>query len=159
LTWNVTDLQGKSLLRDSVKVEIPARESRKIKTLDIRGSLGAFAKDEILTWLALSVDGAVVSENLVLLALPKELKLADPQFTTQVNETRNGFLVTLKARCPALWTWLDFEATDAKYSDNFVHVSGEAPVKILVRPARPISKDALTKTLRVRSLFDTYSES
>jgi beta-mannosidase len=159
LTWNVTDLEGKSLLRDSLNVEIPARESRKVKTLDIRGFAGALPKGEILTWLALRVGGKAVSENLVLLALPKELKLADPQLTTQVDETRDGFLVTLQARCPALWVWLDFEEMDAKYSDNFVHVTPEVPVKILVRPARPISKDDLAKTLRVRSLFDTYSKS
>jgi beta-mannosidase len=154
LTWNVTDLQGKSLAQASAKIEIEARNSRKIQTLDVGKVIGHLGKNEVLTWLKLTVAGEVVSENLVLLALPKQLKLSDPKLTAAIDEVPGGFLVTIKTQSPALWTWLDLEGVDAKYADNFFHVTPNSPVQILVRPVKKITKENFATALQVRSLFD-----
>jgi hypothetical protein len=45
---------------------------------------------------------------------------------------------------------------DAKYSDNFFHLTPDAPQKILVQPKTSLTKDDFAQQLRVRSLFDTY---
>ncbi len=76
LTWNVTDLNGKSLARESRGVKIPARKSEKVKTLNLQEQIQKLGANDFYTWLKLEVDGKTVSDNLVLLALPKELKLA-----------------------------------------------------------------------------------
>jgi beta-mannosidase len=157
LTWNITDVEGKTLARDSDALDIPPRQSQKVKRLDLRDQIQAQGANDVLVWLKLVVAGQAVSDNLVLLALPKELKLADPQLKTTVVETREGFEVTLTAEKPALWTWLSFDELDAKFSDNFVHVPADAPVRIRVVPGRRLAKAEFTSALRVRSLFDTYS--
>jgi beta-mannosidase len=155
LTWNVTDLEGKSLAQESMNMKIPARKSEKVKTLNLQEQIEELGLNGLLTWLKLEVDGEAVSENLVLLALPKELKLPDPKLSTSVDESGSGFMVTIKSKRPALWTWLELESADAKFSDNFVHVTPDSPQAILVQPSQPLHQDDFIKALRIRSLFDT----
>ncbi|HTR43569.1 MAG TPA: glycoside hydrolase family 2 protein [Pseudomonadales bacterium] len=157
LTWNVTDLDGKSLAQESFKVKIQGRKSEKVKALNVQKEIQKVGADGLLTWLKMDVDGKSVSQNLVLLALPKELKLADPRLTTRVESSRDGFRVTVESEKPALWAWLELENTDARFSDNFVHLIPASPQTILVQPKQSLSKDDFVKELRVRSLFDTYS--
>ncbi|MEI9960457.1 MAG: glycoside hydrolase family 2 protein [Limisphaerales bacterium] len=156
LTWSVTDLNGKSLTQETLNLKIPARQSQKIKTLQLQKQVLQLGANGFLTWLKLEVGGKIVSENLVLLTLPKELKLADPKLAASVKESDGGFLVTIKSEKPALWVWLDLEKADAKYADNFFHLTPDMPQKILVQPKSSLSKDEFIKELRVRSLFDTY---
>jgi len=156
LTWNVTDLEGQSLVQESVDLDIPARKSEKFKTLNLQDQIQKLGANGFLTWLKLDVDGKTVSENMVSLALPKELPLLDPKIATEIEGTSDGFAVTLKTEKPALWTWLELENADAKFSDNFVHVTPDSPKTISIQPARQLSKDYFATALRVRSLFDTY---
>jgi beta-mannosidase len=140
-----------------MQVEVPPRQSRKIKTLNLRKQIKAHGLNNVLVWLKLVVDEKSVSENLVCFVPPKDLPLADPRLKATVAETADGFLVTVTAEKPALWCWLSLDEADAKYSDNFVPVTADQPAQFRVRPARPMSKAEFTQTLRVRSLFDTYS--
>jgi beta-mannosidase len=154
--WKVTDLAGKILAQDTFPVEIPPRKSVNVKTLDLQEQIKESGMGGFLTWLELEVQGKTVSDNLVLFALPKEYRLADPALTAHVEDAADGFLVTIKAENPALWIWLGLENADAKYSENFVHLAPDAPKKILVKPWTGLSKDDFVKQLQVRSLFDTY---
>jgi hypothetical protein len=81
--------------------------------------------------------------------------LPDPKLSKSVDESGSGFMVTIKCKRPALWTWLELESADAKFSDNFVHVTPESPQAILVQPSQPLHEDDFIKALRIRSLFDT----
>jgi beta-galactosidase/beta-glucuronidase len=149
-------LAGKTLAQDSMSVEIPSRKSEKIKTLNLQEQIQKVGANNLLTWLKLEVGGKIVSENLILLALPKELKLLNPKLTASVKESGGGFLVTIKSENPALWVWLDLENADAKYADNFFHLPPGALQTILVQPEQPLGKDDFIQQLQVRSLFDTY---
>ncbi|HTR43059.1 MAG TPA: glycoside hydrolase family 2 protein [Pseudomonadales bacterium] len=157
LSWDVTDVNGKSLERDSMHLKIAPRKSEKIKTLNLQDLVQKHGDNGILTWLKLEAHGEVISENLVLLATPKNIKLSDPGFEVSVDESGDGFVVKIKTEKPALWTWLELAEADAKYSDNFVHVTKDMPRKIEVKPASPLSKEDFSRQLRVRSLFDTYN--
>src|SRR6266705_1030655 len=127
LSWNVTDLAGKTLSHDSMSVPIPARKSEKVKTLNLQEEVKKQGANGLLTWLKLEVDGKAVSENLVLLALPKEFQLGDPKLTSSVKESGDGFLVTIQSATPALWVWLEMKNADAKYADNFIHLMPDVP--------------------------------
>ncbi|HEY1661569.1 MAG TPA: glycoside hydrolase family 2 protein [Verrucomicrobiae bacterium] len=155
LTWEVTDLDGNSLARDFMHVKIQSRKSEKVKTLDLKEQVHTNGANGILTWLKLEVRDQVVSENLVMLALPKELRLSDPGLTADVIESDDGLAVTLRSKKPALWTWLELEGVDAKFSDNFMHVTPGMPRTIMVKPATGLSVDDVRGRLSVRSLFDT----
>jgi beta-mannosidase len=156
LTWTVTDLAGKTLAQDSRHVSIPSLKSEKITTINLQDQIQKLGANGFFTWLKLEVHGRTISENLVLFALPKEYRLADPRLTAAVDETADGFAVTVKSEMPALWVWLGLEQADAKYADNFIHLRPLEPQTLLVQPKQPLSKDDFIKQLQVRSLFDTY---
>ena len=156
LSWKATDLTGKFLAGDSFRVSISSRESINVRTLDFQDLINKSGANGFLAWLDLDIGGKTVSQNLVLFALPKEYQLADPALDAQVDETANGFTVTVTARNPALWVWAGLEDADAEFSDNFFHLSPNAPQKILVKPKSSLTKNDFIRQLRVRSLFDTY---
>lgn len=155
LSWRLTDLTGKTLLADEQNVKLKARNSEKAKTLGLQSQVKEHGANGFYTWLKLEVDGQVVSENLVLLALPKEYPLPDPKLTTHVNKTARGFEVTVQSQKTALWVWLNLAEADAKYADNFVHLLPDSPQRILVQPKTRLSLEDFNRQLSVRSLFDT----
>jgi beta-mannosidase len=156
LTCIVTDLDGATLQQDSMPVEIAARKSLKAKSLNLRSLSEKRGAENLLTWLSLEVDGNLVSENLVLLMPPKQMKLANPELKTSIAKAPQGYTVTISANRPALWVWLELEGADARYSDNFVHLRNGTSAQIVVRPKSRMSKAEFAKALRARSLVDTY---
>ena len=114
---------------------------------------------DLLVWLKLDVAGETVSENLVTFVYPRELDLLDPAIAAEIAEkTPREFAVTLHAAHPALYAWLELDGADARFSDNFTHIGPARPVTITVRPAAPMTKEALRRALKVRSLYDTYKQ-
>jgi beta-mannosidase len=157
LSWQVTDATGQRLMKGELPVAIAPRQSHKVTTLKLREQIKAPEMKNVLVWLKLEVSGQIVSENLACFVPPKELPLADPQLKTGIEETADGFLVNVTAEKPALWCWLSLDEADAKYSDNFVHLTADQPAQFHVQPAHPMAKSEFASALRVRSLFDTYS--
>jgi hypothetical protein len=47
-------------------------------------------------------------------------------------------------------------AAVARFSDNCFHLEAGAPAEVTVRPSTRMTRAALEKALKVRSLFDTY---
>jgi len=109
-----------------------------------------------MVWLELAVKGQTVSTNLVTFARPKHLELCNPDIKTDIGQADGNIVVTLTAKSPALWTWLEVTDADARFSDNFFHLRPEKPVKITITSPAPLTPDQIKKNLRVRSLFDTY---
>ena len=155
--WTVTDLSGTKLGEGGNDIDIAAGTSRKAGSVPLLPLVQKSGEKNVLVWMKLVVGGKTVSENLVTLAYPRELGLLDPALTAEIAEKSPGeFAVTLHAAHPALWTWLELGGVDARISDNFVHISPADPVTVTVHPAVPMTKEAVQKALKVRSLFDTY---
>jgi len=154
LTWNVMGLDGQSFRQESMKVEIPAQRSGLVKTLDLSEHVQKHGANGFLTWLKLDVEGQTVSENLVTLTLPKDLKLLDPKLTASIQRSQHGFEVTIKSEHPALWAWIEVGGADARFSDNFMHLQPGSSKKISVQLSQSLNKIELEKALRVHSLFD-----
>jgi beta-mannosidase len=156
LTWSVTDLSGKVLSKDSMPVPVPAQKSVHVKTIDLQQPTQSHGASGFLTWLKLDVGQETVSENLVLLAPPKEFKLLNPELTVATTAHGEEFVVVVHAQNPAPWTWLELQNADARFSDNFFHLRPDEPQKIRVHPKTRMSREEFISELQVRSLFDTY---
>ena len=156
----VTNVSGRTLEKGENEVAVPRRSSKRVQTLNLMKVLRNTSSRDVMVWLELVVDGAVVSRNLVAFEKPKKLDLQDPEIATTVKKHKDGsFTVTLKAQKPALYAWLDVKGADARFSNNFVHLRPKQAVRIELKPARPIALEELKKRLRVRSLRDTYTVS
>jgi len=157
-SWTVTDLAGRPLARGRQALAIPGGKNTRVQQLDLTRLVPGYDRRTVLVWLELAVGRETVSRNLVLMARPKHLELADPGITTAVQPLAGGnYRVTMKAKRPALWTWLELSDIDATFSDNFVHLRPGVPVAVDVVPAAPLSAKRLRAALRVTSLRGTYA--
>ncbi|HOE95446.1 MAG TPA: glycoside hydrolase family 2 protein [Candidatus Sumerlaeota bacterium] len=157
LRWRVTTVGGRTLEEAERAIRIAPRKSTPCGALALAGPLAQHPARDLIVWLALDVDGAVVSENTVLLARPKHMDLERPAFQTRVRPLKDGtFSVRVKSDKPALWVWLELRRDDARFSDNFFDLPAGGAREIVIRPARKLSREALERQLSIRSLVDTY---
>lgn len=155
--WTLTDLSGNILIQNEQNVKIPARKNKRVSNLNLKTHIDMHGARNLLLWLNLQIDEQTVSTNLVTFARPKHLELRQPNIRTTIKTNKDGaYTVTLKTKKPALWTWLELSETDAKYSDNFVHLLPNHPVTITVTPTQKITAKQMNDQLVVRSLIDTY---
>jgi beta-mannosidase len=155
LSWTVTTVGGEVISKGKEKTEIK-RGSRRVNVLNLTKDIKTYGVRNLMVWLELSVKGQTVSTNFVTFARPKHLELCNPAIKTEIGQAGGNIVVTLSAKSPALWTWLELTDTDARFSDNFFHLRPEKPVKITITSPEPLSPAQIKKNLRVRSLFDTY---
>jgi len=157
LDWALTTVTGELLAESSTSIKTPAGTSKKVETLDLSDPLAEFGPRNLLLWLELSVAGQPVSTNMVTFARPKHIELPDPQIKTKIAASGEGdFAITLTAKRPALWVWLEIKGEDAIMTDNFFHLPPGVPKTVYLSPVRPITLDKLKRKLKVRSLVDTY---
>jgi len=159
VSWTVTDLEGEILDRGSQGVSIPARQNHRCAIIAVKRPLKDRGPREILVWLALAVDGKIVSRNLVHFARPKHLELRHPRLLAMVKtvegESRE-FDITVTCKAPALWSWLDLECVEGRFSENYFHVSPHEPRTVRLSTAHPQTRTRIESALTVRSLRDTY---
>ncbi len=158
VAWTVTDLAGAPLLTGTQPVAAAPLANTLVGTADVSATLASHGPRGVLVWAELLVDGARVADNVALFARPKHLALPDPELTATVGDAGNGtFTVTLTARRPALWTWVELADAEARCSDNFVHVRPGTPATLTLTPRTPLTRDEVAAQLVVRSLVDTYA--
>ena len=155
LSWTVTNVKGNAISKGKEKVEIK-HGSRRVNTLSLSKDIKQYGVRNLMVWLELAVKGKTVSTNLVTFARPKHLELCNPDIKAEIGQAEGSSVITLTAKAPALWTWLELTDSDARFSDNFFHLQPDKPVKITLTTQEPLSAAQIRKNLRVRSLFDTY---
>lgn len=155
--WIVTTAQGEVLERGETVTNAAARSDTTVHTLDLSAHVAAKSVRDVLTWLELyTPDGQRVSENLVLLARPKHMPFIHPDVQVEVQSAGGDqFDVTLVAKTPALYTWL--ELPGARFSDNFVDLLPGRSHTIRVTAPQTMDVSALRAALKVQSLADTYA--
>ena len=159
LTWTLTDLDGNVLAEEASDAAAPAGKNKRVCKLELDEPLKRWGPRELLLWVKLEAGGVTVSRNLTTFARPKHLDLREPAVTPKIKKAGGqAFEITLKAKRPALWTWLELADTDARFSGNFLHVGPHEPIGVLCTPATKLTAAEFRNQLRVRSLFDTYSE-
>jgi beta-mannosidase len=157
--WRITDGAGRRLRQGMIRVSIPACANRHVATLKLIRELAEQGERDLLVWLELVIGGETVSSNLITFARPKHLHLQEPGIRTTVTMQADGaFRVALKARRAALWCWLELVGTDARWSDNFVHLEAGRTVVVKAHAARALPLDDFRRQLRVRSLCDTHAD-
>jgi beta-mannosidase len=158
LRWKLTDLVGKVLRRGQQEVLAKSGRNTPVVALCFKQERERTGARNMLLWLELLAENKLASRNLVLFARPKHLELLDPQISTRIKAGRNGdFLVTIRARKPALWAWLALPSMHLNCSDNFMHLEPGKAVRIVAKPDRAMTLGQFVAKLQVRTLVDTYS--
>ena len=156
--WEVTTVQGEGVAGGAETAVFPAGANTSLVTLELLANLEEYGARNLLVWLQLVVDDAVVSRNLVLFARPKHLPLAEPAIEWKVEESGDGrYHVHLSAAKPALWVWLETNDAAVRASDSFFHLRPNQPYVVTLTINSPAKKlSAVTNAITVHSLVDTY---
>jgi len=91
----------------------------------------------------------------------KHIKLPDPRLKYQITESDDKFVVTITAEAFAAFVELDLIEADAIFADNYFNISGNEAVTVELKKSdiwnkEKINISELDRTLKIRSLFDTY---
>ncbi len=156
-SWALTTVDGQEIVAMSESVKLPANTSKRIERIDLSEMIELFGPENLMLWMDLTIRGRRVSSDLILCAKPKQLELVAPTIATKVKRLAEGvFEVTLKAKRPALWTWIELKSTEAIFSDNFIHLPAGEARTILISPDKPMTVEQVKKKLRIQSLVDTF---
>jgi beta-mannosidase len=158
LSWQVTDVKGETLINGEKQVEILPHKSQHVKVLNLTKYIKEYGVRDLMVWMELSVNGRSVSNNFVSFARPKHLELCEPDIRANVSCKKGSATITLTAKAPALWAWLEMDGIDANFSDNFFHILPGKPVRVTVLTEEPVPPLEIKKRLRVRSLIDTCKQ-
>jgi len=135
-------------------VEVPALSSQsyaQVPTAELGGDL-----KQVFAVTDLSVGGKVVSSNLLLFALPKELQMPAAKITSELARDGDGYRLRLSSPVLARSVHVSFGDVDAELSDDYfdllpggsrdVHVSSTA------------TAEQLRANLKVISLSDAFAK-
>lgn len=153
--WSVTSLWGDELVAGSLTVTIPAMANQTVAAIDLRELIDQKEARNLLLWLELyDSSGKLNAKNLVTLVQPKHLALQDPQIDLSYAKAEDGTVtaVTLEAKKPALWVWLEAQNEKIRFSDNFFHLRPGQKITVPVKGASPGKAAGIT----VQSLINTY---
>ncbi len=154
LRWVVTDLAGEVLRQAARRIDIPARTSRVVETLELADLVGAHGAAKLLVWTDVATGGRRLAENTLFFGRPLGLKLRQPKLAVHSTGEGKKYDVQIETDVPALWVWADLGATSASYSDNFVHLRRGSAVHIGVTLEQPMAPAEFRNKLQVRSVYD-----
>jgi beta-mannosidase len=151
--WQVTTALGQPVTGGRTKAEIGPNQNNEITTLDLASQVEEYGRNDLLVWLQLETGGQIVSTNLAFFCRPKHLGLADPEISWELSPgSDNRTQITLTARKPALWAWLEIDGERLDTSDNFFHLQPGQPHTVTLQTTSPVDPAAIT----VHSLHNTY---
>jgi beta-mannosidase len=155
--WDLFHLDGRRILGGRKRVVLQPMSSVRQETLDLSGPLAKFGRENLYLRIALDVAGTRVSEDTVLLTIPRFMDLPAPKtgvrlamkgpgraevsFTSPVFQHRFAF---------------DFEGHAFSASDNFFDLYPGERKRVDVEFAKPVTLAGLRGSVTHRSLADSY---
>jgi beta-mannosidase len=155
LQWRIGDTQGRIMRETGCELTIPPGTVRRLGVIRMGDLLEKLTPQRLVAWFSIIADdGYVLSSNCAIFAPPKEMQIVDPGIQVEIRPWDDHcYAVTLTAERPAFWSWLEVRECNAKFDDNFVHLSPNLPFRIRVTPMRNMRIDEFREALRVRSMW------
>ena len=155
-----TDLDGSTLKQEAWPVTATAGTCLEVGVADLQSQIQQHGKEGVLVWIEFAEeDGnpATASRNLVLFDRPRRMELRASGLHCEVfPQGDESFLVTVTAKKPALWIWLDTTEFDTRFSDNGRCLRAGETWRVVATPARRMTSPEFTEALTVRDLRETY---
>ena len=160
VVWKLRDHRSVVMREGQIDVSVEAMSVEWCCELDFAVELAGDALGQTYLECVLIVDDCTVSERSVLFIKPKHFALLDPALEADVRDAGDRYEIDVRATAFALFVELDFKEVDAKFSDNYFHLTAGDAKTIVVNKA-DLSKDpgleALWSQLKLRSLYDSYT--
>lgn len=152
--WHISDTSGAILKQGTQTTAVGAQSNAEITRIDCSELKDKHASRDILCWVSLEQDGRIIARNFAHICKPKYITLQEPQIAADIEALTDGRIaVTLSSTVPALWTRIECDSEDIRWSDNFINLDGRESVRVeSMHPVHADVKD-LQDTLRFSSLY------
>ena len=153
LTYRVLDSDNRELHRGTLECQsLASASSRELGTLNFAEYIDGYERERYLAYSY--SDGIRTREATVLFVPKKHFKFKNPAIRATVSGSGKKFDVTLYSECFAGRVWLEFESTEALFSENGFDIIENAPRRITLETAEIISAERLERELKITTLYD-----
>ena len=153
LEVTLLDFSGKKLEEVRQEVSIPANSSKKYHEVAVKNLLKNNNPNDVLLLTRLFENNTLLSENILLLAPPKDLKLPKPNIQHKIRQEVGGYSVTLQSDVFAKNVYLQLEG-EGFFSDNYFDLLPGETVTVFCKTGVPLP--GFGKQLKVLTLADEY---
>jgi len=152
-TLELFDFQGRRPYVYQGETTMGANESKLCSTISLQECLKSQDPRNVVAVATLTRDREVVSRNHYLLALPKDLRLHIPSYSSEITSSGGEIQITISTNTFAMGVYLEFEGLHGNFSDNFFDLlPGER--KVVTFPSEEVQHEL--PRLMIKSLRDTY---
>ena len=109
---------------------------------------------EIVVTMDLTVNGKLVSSNLMYLAPTPDVHLPGAEIASHLTRANGGYALRLTSKVLARDVYVSFGDNDVKFSDNYIDLLPSEPVTIVVRSKASLSD--LQNSMKIVSLTDAF---
>ncbi len=154
IEYRIANASNYTIYKASEQVEISATSAGKLFTRDLGEYIEGHEQEYYLEYY-LSEAASPISKKTLLFVPEKHFAFKKPKFKTVVSGKDRSFSVTLSSDVFVKDLEVDFDGVDAVFSDNYIDLTSEAPVKISFEVIGGIQSSYNLKDLfRPRSVFD-----
>ena len=159
LRLRIMDFTGKIVKETTQAVSIAPLTSKVYQQLTITDLFdhGPLDLSTLVGVTDLTVGGQSVSSNLVFFVSSKQIHLMPAAVSAEITGSGDGYNVVLRSPVLARSVYVSFGKVDVKFSDNYINLLPNEPVKIHVSSTAAL--DDLKSQMTVMSLSDAFSSS
>ncbi len=158
IEYRIADSSNVTIYKNSEACEFSAMAARKLFTRDLSEYIKGHEREYYLEYY-LKEGSSVISRNTLLFVPEKHFKFEEASIKAEIAGTDRRFTMTLTSDKFAKDVELDFIGTDAIFSDNYIDLTSDSPVKISVTVTSGIETAYhLNDALKIRSVRDLIEE-
>ena len=152
--YRLADASNYTIYKNSEPVEIASMTARGLFTRDLTEYIEGHEREYYLEYY-IKEGSSVISFGTLLFVPEKHFRFKKPRIKAEVSGSDRRFSITLSADAFVKGLELDFDGVDAVFSDNYIDLTTDAPVKLSFTVTGGIETAYhLNEALIIRSVYD-----
>ncbi|MDT8071063.1 MAG: glycoside hydrolase family 2 protein [Terriglobia bacterium] len=154
LRIRVMDFSGKQLFENKQTITVPDLSSKIYATFKREDLLKGTDAQHAFAAFDLSVGGKVVSRNLMMFDITRNLALPVPKIQSEIAGGNGEYSLKLQSAVLARHVYLSFGDADVTLSDNYFDLLPSEPVTITLKSKMGL--DEIKRAMRIRNITDAF---
>lgn len=134
-------------------VSVPPTASGEILRTDLSDVLKGHEKEFYLA-VSLSDGQNTVFSDTALFTLPRSFRFSFPDISYEIKGSGKEFVLTVSSSAFAKYVKLDFQNTEVEWSDNYIDLVKNVPIRIPFSTKSATAAEALTRDFTYMSVYD-----
>jgi len=156
LEFKIVDNQNRVIYKEIADCQVAKNSSKKLFTKNLSEYVLGHEEEYYLEYY-IREGLSVASGGTLLFTEPKSFRFIDPKIDAKIVGHDKRYSVTLTPLAYAKDVEIDFDDAEALFYENYIDLTQNAPYKIsFVLVKGEDSAESLIKSLRIRSLYDTF---